>query len=319
VATSRAQGGYWYAQAIWTSDLPPTAGLVALVIAGAADSESGRLKVSLTILARRTGLGRSTVARTLKTLEAEGWVKRSRPEVWKAIKEGDSTVYTTIIPAGYPTKASPAAGLGGTKASARAGLGVVPETTKASPAAGLSTTSTNGAAAGSAAAPPRPLPLLCPHNVVHGLEVNDEGALACPTCEAHAPGDEFPDWVRDMRSRGISDDMVSDFLYELDSNNDWQWVAEAVAGRGLPEARRPVHPRRVRLPQPPAPRMARAVRPCLHERGPHPRLAEGVRMTLAITVCERCRTSEASCKKKHSRQGLRCCPSCDHEGTSDAA
>jgi hypothetical protein len=37
-------------------------------------------------------------------------------------------------------------------------------------------------------------------------------------------------------------------------------------------------------------------------------------MTLPITICERCNTNEASCEEKHARQGLRCCPSCDHEG-----
>lgn len=36
-------------------------------------------------------------------------------------------------------------------------------------------------------------------------------------------------------------------------------------------------------------------------------------MTLPITVCERCRTNEIACREKHSKQGLQCCPSCDHE------
>ena len=40
---------------------------------------------------------------------------------------------------------------------------------------------------------------------------------------------------------------------------------------------------------------------------------------LPITVCERCKTTEASCEEKPSWRGLWGCASCDHDGGTDAA
>lgn len=98
------QGGYWFAAAIRASDLPPTARLVALVIVGQADNESGLLTRSLTQLAKDSGLHRATVVRQLGVLEGGGWLKRAAPTTRAALGAQEMTTYTTVIPAGFPSR-----------------------------------------------------------------------------------------------------------------------------------------------------------------------------------------------------------------------
>lgn len=142
----RAQGGYWYANAVWNSDLPSPARLVALILNGKADNSTGRIQepLSLNELARRTGLSRRTVATHLNTLEEGGWVHRDRPEKWKLRSEYERTAYTVTIPQGYP------------QASARAALGLVQELPVPSARAAHSFTKRTNARAAGAAAPPPP-------------------------------------------------------------------------------------------------------------------------------------------------------------------
>lgn len=130
------QGGYWYASAIRKSDLPGPARHVALTLASVADSASGQVRVSLSVLTGYTGLGRSTVARALNVLEAGDWIERDRPATWEQIQHREMTTYTTTIPAGYPTSTSPALTLDNLSTSPRAGQGPVPETTSTSARAG---------------------------------------------------------------------------------------------------------------------------------------------------------------------------------------
>lgn len=97
------RGGYWYAAALRDSNLPATSRHVGHVLVSIADNDTGRIRVSLTRLADFTGLNRATIARKLNELERLGWVKRRRPEKWAAIKEGEMTEYTLVIPEGFPT------------------------------------------------------------------------------------------------------------------------------------------------------------------------------------------------------------------------
>jgi len=150
------QGGFWFADAIRESGLPPPARHIAHALASVADNQSGRVRVSLTWLQNATGLSRSSVAKYLNVLESGGWLLRNRAETWAAIKQHEMTEYTTVIPDGYPTKGSPSHGL----PSASHGLGVVRESDKASPSHGPSTTSTKAAARGNrgrAKLPPLPI------------------------------------------------------------------------------------------------------------------------------------------------------------------
>ncbi len=149
----RAQGGFWFANAVRGSDLPPPARHIAHVLASVADNDTGRIKVSLSWIESATGLARSTVAKHLNRLEADGWIRRRRADVWASIKLHDRTEYVTVIPAGYPTASSPSLGL----PSAGDGLGVVRKSRKASPSGGLSTTSTKAGdpPAGAVDRPPR--------------------------------------------------------------------------------------------------------------------------------------------------------------------
>lgn len=145
------RGGYWYANAIWESDLPAPARLTALVLNGKADNATGRLteRLSLSEIARRTGLSRRTVATHLNTLEEGGWVRRERPERWKAREAKERTAYTVTIPPGYPQASARAA-----LASAGAALGLVQELHPASAGAAHSSSKrTKRARANGAAAP----------------------------------------------------------------------------------------------------------------------------------------------------------------------
>lgn len=147
----RAQGGYWYANALRLSQLAPAARHIGHALASVAANDTGRVRLSLTSLTEWTGMSRSTVAKYLNELEGAGFVYRDRPAQWEAVRENKPTEYTTLIPPGFPVTGSPSHGLGG---SARDGRGVVRESDKPSPPHGLSTTGTTAARAGSAGAPP---------------------------------------------------------------------------------------------------------------------------------------------------------------------
>jgi hypothetical protein len=110
-----------------------------------------RFQPSLTDLTRYTGLGRSTIARSLNSTEESGWVKRTVPTKYASQKNKEKTSYLLVIPADEPTEepaqASPTVGLvperdqpeswsqSGT--SATAGLGLVPQRDQVSPTVGL--------------------------------------------------------------------------------------------------------------------------------------------------------------------------------------
>lgn len=109
-----------------------------------------RFQPSLTELTRATSLGRSTIARALKSVEESGWLKRTVPSKLASQRDKEKTSYLLIIPAAESDKegsqASATAGLvpqrdqpegwsqSGT--SPRAGLGLVPERDGASARAG---------------------------------------------------------------------------------------------------------------------------------------------------------------------------------------
>ncbi|GLZ10265.1 hypothetical protein Acsp04_05000 [Actinomadura sp. NBRC 104425] len=104
-------------RAVLASDLPPMSRLLLLVLLVHADArtlDTGKYSPSLTGLARATGLGRSTVARELNRLEAEGWVIRARPDVDDARSKRARTTYRITNPT----------------------AGLVPERDQASPTAG---------------------------------------------------------------------------------------------------------------------------------------------------------------------------------------
>jgi hypothetical protein len=69
-------------------------------------SEAGTAEIpeqftpSLRVLAQETNLDRATVKRHLATLEAAGWVERSRPTLEAARREGERTCYKLTLPVG---------------------------------------------------------------------------------------------------------------------------------------------------------------------------------------------------------------------------
>ena len=138
------QGGWHYADAIRNSELPPPARLIALSLCGVAKSETGQVTRSITWLADSTGLGRTTVKRHLKTLAAEGWMRRFPPPVWQAREEHAMTRYVLTVPAGFTVRRGPSHG---------------PETSKARAAAGHSTSSTTAPVAALRRDDAHPLPV----------------------------------------------------------------------------------------------------------------------------------------------------------------
>lgn len=122
--------------AVRMSDLPPPARLIVFVLADLADNDTAMVpearSLSLTELARQTGLGRSTVARMLNLLEDSGWVKRDQPGYSQA-RAGEKTKYQLKV------GGSPTAGLVPERdylSSPTEGLGLVPERDGGSPSAG---------------------------------------------------------------------------------------------------------------------------------------------------------------------------------------
>ncbi|MFF3063018.1 helix-turn-helix domain-containing protein [Oerskovia sp. NPDC057915] len=131
-------------RALLKSTLPSQARLVALTLATSADPDMTipeRFSPSLTTLAERTGLSRSSVAKYLNTLEREGWVTRDRPTVAAARTRHERTGYGMHLPLGAPEHgASAPDGLGvreADQASAPDGLDLVRATDQASAPDGL--------------------------------------------------------------------------------------------------------------------------------------------------------------------------------------
>lgn len=83
------------------SDLAAPARLIMLVLIAAAEVDTAvvprQFSPSLSQLAAKSGLDRSTVARRLNELEDSGWVKRDRPEVADARANGTPTTYQLSI------------------------------------------------------------------------------------------------------------------------------------------------------------------------------------------------------------------------------
>jgi len=103
--TGVVEGMRWrVTKAVRASDLPAPSRLIMLVLADVAEVGTAeipeRFTPSLAVLARETGLDRSTVQRHLAALDLAGWMVRTRPtpkEQW----EGERTRYRLTIPCGF--------------------------------------------------------------------------------------------------------------------------------------------------------------------------------------------------------------------------
>lgn len=88
-------------RAVRGSDLPAPGRLIMLTLADVAEVGTAeipaRFTPSLTILARETGLGKSTVKVHLASLEESGWIVRIRPDA-KAQWNGERTRYRLALP-----------------------------------------------------------------------------------------------------------------------------------------------------------------------------------------------------------------------------
>lgn len=129
-------------RAVRASDLPAPSRLIMFVLSDIADAGTAEIPErhtpSLTVLARETGLGRSTVAEHLAALEEGGWLDRLRPDVTAARLRGDRTCYRLLAPKVEPSVQEldhvvQEADQGG---SPGAGLDVVQELDGSSPGAG---------------------------------------------------------------------------------------------------------------------------------------------------------------------------------------
>ncbi|GAA2361001.1 hypothetical protein Cme02nite_38470 [Catellatospora methionotrophica] len=93
-------------RAVRASNLPAPSRLIMLTLSDMAEAATAEIPErhtpSLTELARQTGLGRSTVAQHLLSLEETKWVVRDRPEVAAARANGERTCYRLTVPAGAP-------------------------------------------------------------------------------------------------------------------------------------------------------------------------------------------------------------------------
>lgn len=93
-------------KAVRASDLPSPSRLIMLVLADVAEVGTAEIPEkftpSLTVLARETGLSRSTVQTYLSRLEESGWITRTRPVTPEAMWRGDRVRYRLSIPEGVP-------------------------------------------------------------------------------------------------------------------------------------------------------------------------------------------------------------------------
>lgn len=91
-------------KAVRGSTLPAPSRLIMLTLSDIAEAGTAeipeRRTPSLSVLARETGLGRSTIAEHLDRLERGGWITRSRPDVAAARSKGDRTCYRLTKPEG---------------------------------------------------------------------------------------------------------------------------------------------------------------------------------------------------------------------------
>jgi DNA-binding transcriptional ArsR family regulator len=96
-------------RAVRGSTLPAPAKLIMLVLADVADVGTAEIPPnrtpSLTVLARETGLGRSTVTTHLRALEAAGWIVRTKPTTAEALGQYERTRYQLRVPASEPALA----------------------------------------------------------------------------------------------------------------------------------------------------------------------------------------------------------------------
>jgi DNA-binding transcriptional ArsR family regulator len=91
-------------KAVRASSLPAPARLVMFVlcdvaVVGTAEIPE-RFTPSVSVLERETGLSRSTVQRYLASLEADGWIARSRPATPQAMWAGERVRYRLTVPDG---------------------------------------------------------------------------------------------------------------------------------------------------------------------------------------------------------------------------
>jgi len=90
-------------RAVRASDLPASSRLVMLTLADVAEVGTAeipaRFTPSLRVLAKETGLDKSTVKRHLTALDEAGWMVRTRPDD-KAQWEGERTRYRLTLPRG---------------------------------------------------------------------------------------------------------------------------------------------------------------------------------------------------------------------------
>lgn len=177
----RAQGGYWFKAALRDSDLAPLTRLVGCMLESVADTDSGIVpaSASLSTIAKWTGMSRRAVVNHLQLLEDAGFVRRSRPEQWRAAKNQETTRYTLLVPEAFPVRrpsASGALGHEATEPSAPRAPDLVHQTTAPSAPRAPSTTSTKTRANGGGPRARR----LCPN----GQPIAADGAC----CEACAGG-----------------------------------------------------------------------------------------------------------------------------------
>lgn len=132
-------------RAVLDSDLTTSARMVMVVLLDHAGVDPvnipAKFSPSLTTLARKSGLCRSTVCSILAELESQGWITRGRPPVEQSRKHV-RTRYRLAVPVGahgtYPdTKASPLTGLAPDAASPLTGLELVRSPDQAGPLTGL--------------------------------------------------------------------------------------------------------------------------------------------------------------------------------------
>lgn len=128
-------------RAVRASDLPAPSRLIMLVLADVADVGTAevpeRFTPSLNVLARETGLDKSTVRRHLDLLEEAQWVVRMRPTEEAARREGERTRYRLRVPRGsrvplpvgaqnHPPRGSVPLGLGAQSPHPRGTVPLIP-------------------------------------------------------------------------------------------------------------------------------------------------------------------------------------------------
>lgn len=90
-------------RAVRASELPPPSRLIMLVLSDIAEVGTAEVPAqrtpSLAVLAKETGLNEATVKRHLNALDADGWIKRTKPSL-EASRLGERTRYQLLVPIG---------------------------------------------------------------------------------------------------------------------------------------------------------------------------------------------------------------------------